>query len=297
MTRYKKLVLVRTIESKLTFLKKLKGGKFRLFLTLCFFPLALPALFRSRKKLIIPYMEIAVTEKCSLNCKDCANLMPYYHNPKTYPSADIIKDLERMEQLCAEIYVLQVLGGEPLMHPELPELLKYILSRPFIRRIQVVTNGTLMPKEALIPLLQNRKVTVLMSDYGEVSAKKPQLIELCAAKNIRCNVLAYSDWLDYGDLSDKKLNDFEIIDSYRRCPSAECKTLIGGKFFSCPRSAHMYNLNCTPNVTDFVDIRDAETTPDTIKEFYNRPGIAACLYCNPPKKRNPIPAAIQTERL
>lgn len=34
-----------------------------------------------RRKLYLPYLEVVVTTKCSLICRDCGNLMQYYSKP------------------------------------------------------------------------------------------------------------------------------------------------------------------------------------------------------------------------
>ena len=39
--------------------------------------------FERSSPLVIRSVDVVITEKCTLKCKDCANLMQYYQNPST----------------------------------------------------------------------------------------------------------------------------------------------------------------------------------------------------------------------
>lgn len=291
--RYTKLVLIRTAEQKFPFLTRIQNHLLRYLLS---FLISLPfsyVLF-DKQKVLIPYLELVITESCSLKCVDCANLMQYYQQPVSYEKEQIIREIDRLEAIGAHIYVLQVLGGEPLLHRELAEILTYLGQKDFIDEIRLITNGTIMPGKELLQLLKHPKILVKVSNYGWYSRKKEELLTACKAQGIRFACDEQLMWQDYGDVSDKKLDHQRLCRSYRECAAAECKTLIGGRIFSCPRSAHMHRLGYITDSRDSFDLMAEPFHKEKLIEFYGQEYIAACRCCNPPWEREEIPAGRQS---
>lgn len=135
--------------------------------------------------LIIPYVEMAVTTRCSLKCKDCSSLIQYYSNPKDFSYDAIILWINGFVKCVDYIEMFRILGGEPLLHKELVAILNYLDNEPKIRSIQLVTNGTLLPNSDLITVLKRKKLSVYISNYGEVSRKIAPLIELLQTNSIK----------------------------------------------------------------------------------------------------------------
>ena len=46
-------------------------------------------------KLFLRSVDIIITERCSLKCRDCSNLMQYYKNPKDCNTEELIKSIDR----------------------------------------------------------------------------------------------------------------------------------------------------------------------------------------------------------
>lgn len=296
MTRYTKLLIIRSAEIKFPFLRRMQSGKLRLILSTLLSVFCLHAIV-SKRRLIIPYAELVVTEKCSLRCVDCANLMQYYNSPQSYDKSELLHELEEMGENGAELYVLQVLGGEPLLHKNIAEILTAACQMGFIHKIQVVTNATILPNEGLTAALNNRKITILISDYGKNSTKMNELIALLQREKISYEKAPFTNWEDYGDLSQKNLSERELVRSYKECPSAECKSIIHGKLFTCPRSAHMYNLGLLSNPEQYISLTDATSSREKLSSFYNRKYDEACRFCNPPWARPVIEAGLQKRDL
>ncbi|MCL2252972.1 MAG: radical SAM protein [Lachnospiraceae bacterium] len=292
MNRYNKLILVRTLEQKFPFYKKLTFGMYKRILTLFLSPFALCRFIKARKSFFMPYAEIALTERCSLRCLNCANLMPYYDSPQHNPFENIIKDVEALEKVVCELSICQLLGGEPFIYPQIKEVLDLLNAKAFIKHIQIVTNGTVLPPENITEQLKNKKVTVHISDYGDKSFRLHELITLFDKEGICFEIIGYSNWIDYGDLSDKGFTDEEIKQSYKTCATAECKTLFKGYLYTCPRSAHMANLGILVNNADRISI-DGHLTKQKLIDFYNKVMVSACGHCELTKRRKQIPPAFQ----
>ena len=61
-------------------------------------------------------LDVMITTRCSLKCKNCSNLMQYYKNPENTDGSEIIKALDIIHNNVDFISEYRVIGGEPLMN-------------------------------------------------------------------------------------------------------------------------------------------------------------------------------------
>ncbi len=64
-------------------------------------------------------VEMPITSRCTLRCKDCANLIPFYANPADTDTDRIIKDIDDFLSNVDRVYRFAVMGGEAFLHPGL----------------------------------------------------------------------------------------------------------------------------------------------------------------------------------
>ena len=93
------------------------------------------------EKPFLNYLEINIVDQCNLNCKGCAHFSNICDN--NFVLLDKYKhDLEMIaEKFC--LYNFRLLGGEPLLHPQLSELVDTTRKILPNSRIIIVTNGLL----------------------------------------------------------------------------------------------------------------------------------------------------------
>lgn len=231
------------------------------------------------------YIEIPITTKCTLNCKDCANLIQFYQKPYHIESADIINDVRNLSKIAKEILLLRVLGGEPLLHPELFSIIKQILELKNIKHIQIVTNGTLLFDEKTLNILRdNKRVSVDISNYEEKSIRKKQLIEQLKSNHIRYFTQEERIfWTSQADCSCRKRNESQMIDVLSKC-RMDCISLLDGKLHLCPRSSHGMDLGIiVDNRADYYNLREMKSVEEgknSIYKLLNKKSITACNYCD-----------------
>ena len=94
-------------------------------------------------KVYINRVDISVTNRCTLNCEGCNMLMSYYCNPQDRKLDEIKRDLDAFFEWVDTVEDMNLLGGEPLLYPELVEVLQYIQNnyRDKIVDIYMFTNG------------------------------------------------------------------------------------------------------------------------------------------------------------
>jgi GTP 3',8-cyclase len=95
----------------------------------------------------INYLRISVTDHCNLNCVYCSD-----RSFTRLPRSEVLsyEEIHRIITITAAMGInkVRLTGGEPLMRPDLPQLIKMIAETPGIDDIAVTTNGTLLYKYA-----------------------------------------------------------------------------------------------------------------------------------------------------
>src|SRR6201992_4334994 len=95
----------------------------------------------------IPHLETDITTACQLSCVACNHLVPLYrhHGVLRSDPEQISADLNHLSTfLHADKW--GALGGEPLLHPQLPSILTIVRDSNICDEIEVWTNGLLLPR-------------------------------------------------------------------------------------------------------------------------------------------------------
>lgn len=94
------------------------------------------------------YAQLVITDDCNLSCSYCTEFMP---GAPPVPWATLQARVDRLEAL--GVMVFELLGGEPLLHPELMALVRYIKTKQ--RRgnlVTLITNGFLLNAQKVAAL-------------------------------------------------------------------------------------------------------------------------------------------------
>ncbi len=251
------------------------------------------------------WIELNITEKCSLKCKDCSNLMPFYENPKHHDTKDILASIDRLQETFQSIGRLLVLGGEPLMHPDVIDIMAYAQTKPNIKFVALVTNGMFVPKKEELLKLDPKKTLIKISDYGDYSTKKEQLAELLEEVQLAYSISPIEEWNDSATIEFRNKNEAGVQKTFERCCTA-FPEVVDGKLFWCPFLAAVYRLKAIPkDQIEYVDLLDQTKTPEELKKkirhyLYDIDALQGCNWCRGRSRAEiaKCPPAIQvTERL
>ena len=147
-----------------------------------------------RRQVVLSEVHIAVTTRCTLNCKHCNMYIPFHKGHEMSISiADLKDQLRLLFSHVDRIINLVLIGGEPLLYEDLHWAVEYIGSyySDRVRNIEIVTNGTVVPQTELLEVLYKYDVLVSMSDYHLNSAYSKRFHEierLFFRSNIRVNI-------------------------------------------------------------------------------------------------------------
>ncbi len=269
----------------------------------CFFPLYRFFCWIEYKwfnNIYLYHVEIPVTQRCTLKCKDCSFMMPYFEHPKDYKVNDLLTYMDRLFECVDTIQIFRILGGEPFVYRDLDSIIIKALSCPKVRTVDVVTNGTLIPSEKVLAAMKNNKLTVQISDYGDISYKKNELLKICEENGIKCVIRSMADknWFSAGDLHFRGKVAKELKIQLKKCGGI-CRSFQNGKLYFCPRASFGALLGIPDPKKEFVDFTksgDVKELRRQIFELNQRKAFLACNYCDEGTDNyKPIPPALQIE--
>lgn len=243
------------------------------------------------------YLEIPITTKCSLRCKNCSNIIPYYKNPGDYDLNILLESIKVFLQCIDHIVYVRVLGGEPFVSKNLYSVLSLLVKSPKIQKVEVVTNGTIVPSgKRLIRLLRNEKITVCISKYPMVRLNR--LVDFLENNSIHYRIEEMKYWMNYGKPFKRNKSVKELKKQFATCNHV-CKSLVNGQVHLCPRSSHGTDLGIIQNNSDdYLDLLDhhfsIEEKRVMLNKLFRKKYVIACDYCDfGTKKSKKIPVAEQ----
>lgn len=231
-------------------------------------------------------VDIVVSEKCSLRCKHCSNLMQYYSHPINVDLDELKKSLDRLLGVVDCIGELRILGGEPFMNLEFYKVIDWYKDNSKIMKVGIYTNATILPSNEILSHLQSDKIIMRISDYGELSGKLKEWIDFCEEKGISYIISRMDEWHDLGKLEKRNYEEAEIREIYKTCECNDLATLLHGKLYNCPYAAHAVNLGALSEEEEKEDYISFESDGDICsreqlyKFLFERPYLKACEYCS-----------------
>lgn len=234
---------------------------------------------------MIQSLEYHITDHCNLNCAGCSHFSPlaehWFVDPK-----DFEKEWKEVADCGLKIKRIRILGGEPLLHPELGYMLKCIRCLFPDSDINVLTNGTLLKqrKTELLPIFIRNDISITVSWYPGLNLNYKELL------NGFPKVEMY-DKAGFWNISLHDKADFPKENFYS-CFSgsiAKCNYLKDGRIYPCcviPNLPHFFKYFDEAAAMDFAKIPLEEGsisvkdhTPEEIEKFLNTP-TSFCAHCN-----------------
>jgi hypothetical protein len=231
-------------------------------------------------------LNIVVTERCTLSCRHCSSLMPLYRNPQDCDTALLLNSTERILTCVDFIYHMEVLGGETLLNKDLPLIVTKLAQYDNIFQIDIITNGTILPRHDLLDCLKHDNICVVVNDYGPVSKKKDALLDALNKAGVKSRQNKHWAWADLGGFEPRNRNAASLTHLFQKCNFKTCTELLDGKLHRCPRSSHGTKTELIPEYpADFIDVIDLSVSNNLLKErlrafFYDIQFIRACDHCN-----------------
>lgn len=242
-----------------------------------------------------------VTQKCTLKCKMCLAFIPYFENPINTSLEDAKVILDNYFRIIDYVEIFSVTGGEPLINPDLTEIMRYVFTyKSQIRKhIDIVTNGTILFKKDILELFSDNKdlVRVIISNYGKdlsprVNEIEQQLRDIGIEYRIQNYDIAaeewtYSGWVDFSDHSIKHKTLEEVKQQGKRCifKLGHYYVINDGELHPCSRQYwRMRQGIMEKNQGWFIDLNQKNLDVDAEKRklgfLEETEYLNSCAYCN-----------------
>jgi MoaA/NifB/PqqE/SkfB family radical SAM enzyme len=246
-------------------------------------------------KIVIKYVDLSVTQCCNLRCKDCSILTPYVKQPKHRKIEDLQADVDILFKNIDRLETLYIIGGEPLLYPNLCKICDYIAVNysNCISRLKIATNALIDLSEDMIKTFQKSRIEIQISDYSESVYGANKRINIFCQKlddnNIKYYRMTDAVWCDYGFRNQCTYRTDEKMRSFFDECKIDCRGLEDAKFYYCFPTQMITKLDGFNNEEDlYLDLK--HTTKEEIFEFnlgYSDKGFMnICRKCNGSYRNN-----------
>ncbi|MBN1320433.1 MAG: radical SAM protein [Thermoleophilia bacterium] len=236
----------------------------------------------------LSYFVLCILDHCNLRCKGCDHFAAIAPK-RLVPLADIARDLARMSALFdGDVASIGVMGGEPLLHPELKEILTETRKRFPATRIRLVTNGILLMRqdERFWAVCRENDIVVVNTRYP-IDLDHGALAETARSRGVAFEFYGNTGLVER-ELTKVPLDISGSQDarmSFMNCWHANDRVLLmQGKIYSCTVAPNVRIFNERFGTQlhlaegDYLDIYQVENGQQ-ILEFLCRPK-PFCRYCN-----------------
>jgi len=256
--------------------------------------------YLSPEKIILRSVDIMVTEKCSLKCTDCSNLMQYFEAPQNYTLESMMSSVESLCASVDTIHEFRVIGGEPFMNKNVYEVIQRLSEISNVQRVVIYTNGTIPLRKDKLDILQHNKVVLMITSYGELSKNLYRIETVCDDNGIVYHTRPAQGWTDCAKITKQNRTAEEHEETYKSCCAKGLYTVSNGELHRCPFSANAAQLGAIPDFkNDYVNLLtiDAETAKQELQNYFtDTTPLDACDYCTGRRLDDPqITPGIQTK--
>lgn len=257
----------------------------------------LPDMVKDDDELVIGSIDIPMTTRCNLRCKNCGNLMTMYKKQSDVDIDIILQSLDRFFMCVDKVVRVNVLGGEPFLYPHMTEVIEYLNNTDQVVIVKTATNGTVVPDNPrLWEALKNPKNEVRISHYEAYDGKVTRLVEKMDQYGIKHTTKQFGVndylWYDFGGFEPRNRTDEVLTEQYRNC-IVEWYSFFKGKLYPCPRTAHAVDLGFIEPADNCIDCYD-DTVPISelkaqLQDFvFERKYYSCCNQCDRGTGRCPV---------
>lgn len=234
------------------------------------------------RKATLERIEMHVTDHCNLNCKGCSHFSSV--SPDRFADvAEVERDFVRLAELFARIHVIRLMGGEPLLHPRLAEIIRAVRRSFPDSQVMLVTNGLLLTRqpESFWELLAAEGIELSISAYP-VRIDREAVRELCDRHSLVCGYTEpISDFMRMPLVAAGDRVPAEMFELCRR--DWDCPFLYHGAVYPCAKIAMSWVLSerfgCDFPVSerDRISIHDARDGYDVLRFLTH--AVGWCRFC------------------
>jgi len=245
----------------------------------------------------LPRVFIPITMRCTLNCDKCVMHLADLKSRRNIPVSAVIDDIRALLACVDSIYHLFLAGGEPFLHPQLDEIIRFSAQSGKAKDISVLTNGTVIPDEGMLTALREAQVSVHISRYRpSLQPNIEKLTSILKENGIHYVFAGNTFWYDTSGFGQRQEGDakhrFSMCYELGLC-------YFRGKLHLCAESAMLLEEGLIPDCKeDYINVRAAGCAAFRAQvQTLPKRSASACAYCLGHTYKSPrVPVAEQRKR-
>lgn len=214
---------------------------------------------RWQNKCVLAKIDTVITSRCSLNCRNCNIFISHIRDPKDIEYKELIRNFDILFDSVNYVYEYTLLGGEPFRHNNIADIIQYLGEeyRDKIGKINLISNGTIIPDEATLNMLSKYDASVHISDYtGTVPYDKrlEEVKEILKKNGIEYYVIRNNVWKNivFPDMS----YTAEDPNKHMLLCGHSTHSVGDGKLYWCdPAFAAEYFMGFESKPDDYLDLK------------------------------------------
>ena len=214
-----------------------------------------------------------LVDHCNLNCKSCSHYCPLIEaSERSFLSLGQFKS--DIFELAKKIRIkrIRLLGGEPLLHPNIADFLPIVRAAFSKSDIRIVTNGILLPQmtKSFWEAVRINKIKIDMSKYPPQADNFDLYLNLILENG--CELGGVKDINEFFSFLNLEGN----CDKNKPCIDMYCTILRDGKLHTCPQVCYIDYFKTNLPKEDGIDIYK-NSGKEIIKYVYSPREL--CRYC------------------
>ena len=233
----------------------------------------------------LPYLEFHIADHCNLNCKACMDFAALVKEEKFPDFETWSQQFDLLKNFIEDIGVIRIMGGEPLLNPDVVKYMIKTRENYLLSDIYIVTNGIKlmsMPEE-FFTACKDLKIEILISVYPPFEKAFPKVMDFLREKKISHLFTKSMDGF-YMKYTLQPHNDPK--GKFIHCMQARCNNFYDGKIAACflPFMQRYFNEYFGTNLPEdgAIDLLEKNLTTEKLKRRLLQP-IDRCRYCSDDK--------------
>lgn len=229
----------------------------------------------------LPYLELHAADHCNLNCRACEHFSGLVKEPVFHFAETIARDLYQLSQFIKDIGVIRILGGEPLLNPEINEIMQSVRKVYVYSDIYIVTNGLLLDcmPESFYKTCMEQHIKIWISYYPPMMKRIDGLKTILETHGVDYEISGLNVTFRKKYILQPHNEKNRV---FEKCFQAACHNLYEGKIGVCflPFTQKYFNEKYDYDIPcdGAIDLYESELTTEKLKQFLLTP-FERCKYC------------------
>lgn len=238
----------------------------------------------------LAYFEVPITDNCNLNCKGCLFASSLTCGIQHVPLEQLQKDATRMSELFYDVPWIRILGGEPLLHPNIIEIIECYRENFPDSEIDLCTNGLLITKmdQKFWECIKDNHISIHVSGYKPTYQMMDKIDRKLREQDIPYVILKRNEFVKYYSSSGNN----DINKSYKKCMASGCYEVYRGRISTCSAMIAFEKFNDYFGTSydvieneDWFNIHDPNIDAWKLCDKLDKPS-QMCRYCSESKEEH-----------